>query len=67
MKSLTGIVLLAAWLLVGINSPGRADTTKSHFKVKGDTAVATFQAFDPDNACIENFATVFASDVMEKQ
>jgi hypothetical protein len=66
MKSLTGIVLLAAWLLIGINSPGTADTTKSHFKVKADTAVADFEAFDPDNACIENFVSVVASDGMEK-
>jgi hypothetical protein len=66
MKFWTGIALLAAWLLVGIGAPGGADTTKSHFKIKGDTAVASFQATDPQDPCIESFVSVVASDLMEK-
>jgi hypothetical protein len=66
MKSLTTIALLVAWLLVHIGSLVRADTTKTQFKVKSDTAVATFEAFDPDDACLQYFVTVVASDRMEK-
>jgi hypothetical protein len=66
MKPLTTIVLLAAGLLVQVGSLGRADTTKSHFNVKGDTAVASFVAFDLDDSCIQHFVTVAASDLMEK-
>jgi hypothetical protein len=67
MKLLTGIALLTAWLLVGLSSPGRADTITSHFKVKGDTAIAGFDAADPEDPCIRNSAFVVASDLMEKQ
>jgi hypothetical protein len=34
-ESLAGIVLLAAWLLASIGSPGRADTAKGHLKEAG--------------------------------
>jgi len=43
---------------------GWADTLQ--FKVKGNTALATFQSADPQDPCIENFVTVVASDLMEK-
>ena len=60
------IALLALWLLVGPSLTGWADTTTSHFKVKGDTAVVSFQATDPQEPCLENFVSVVASDLMEK-
>jgi hypothetical protein len=66
MKFWMRIAPLAAWLLVGIGSPGSADTTKSHFKIKGDTAVASFQAIDPQDPCLEYFVSVVTSDRMEK-
>jgi hypothetical protein len=66
MNGWTRIAVVATWLLVNIGVTGWADTTATHIKIKGDTAVATFEAFDPDDACLENFVTVVASDRMEK-
>jgi hypothetical protein len=45
---------------------GRAETTAVRFTMKGNTAVAMSQATDPRDACIENFVSVVASDVMQK-
>jgi hypothetical protein len=66
MNCWTRIALMVTWLLVTPMVTSWADTTASHFQVKGDTAVATFQAFDPNDACLENFVFVAASDRMEK-
>jgi hypothetical protein len=62
MKSFTRIAFFAALLLVGPSVAGWADTTATHFAVKGDTAIAQFQATSPTDACIEFFVSVVASD-----
>jgi hypothetical protein len=62
-----GIALVTAWLFVSPSSPGRADTITLHLKVKGDTAVASFDTTDPEDPCIQSFVSVVASDVIEKQ
>jgi hypothetical protein len=66
MNACTRIALFAALLLVGPTSAGRADTITSHFKVKGDTVTALFQATDPQNPCIEFQVSVVASELMQK-
>jgi hypothetical protein len=66
MNCWTRIALLVTWLLVSIGVTGWADTTATHFTVKGETAVATFQAINPQDPCVQNFPSVFASDRMEK-
>jgi hypothetical protein len=38
----------------------------TNFKLKGNTATAGFQGFDPVEPCIESFAFVGASDTVEK-
>jgi hypothetical protein len=53
-------------LLVGIGVTGWAETTTTHFKINGDTAMASFAASDPDDSCIQNFATVLASDLVQQ-
>ena len=66
MNGWTRIALVVTGLLVNIGVTGWADTTATHFNVKGETAVATFQATNPQDPCIQNFVTVVASDRMEK-
>jgi hypothetical protein len=58
---------LSNMLLVGFGSAARAETTVTQFRVKGDTAVATFDAIDPTNPCIRNFVSAVASDLIEKE
>jgi hypothetical protein len=56
-----------AVLFFAVGSTAWAKTTKTKFQVKGDTAIAVFQATAPDDPCIENFVSVVASELMEKQ
>ena len=58
--------ILAILILVASAITARADTMVSHFKIKGETVVATFQASNPDDPCIQFFVTVVASDLVEK-
>jgi hypothetical protein len=67
MNACARVTLLAVWLLVSLGGTGWADTTAMHFKVKGDTAVAGFEAVDPQDRCIEYTVFVVASDLMEKE
>jgi hypothetical protein len=67
MSSKAFVGTFTAVLFLAVGSTAWAKTIKTKFQVKGDTAMAVFQATDPDDPCIENFATVVASNLMEKQ
>jgi hypothetical protein len=56
----------AALLLVTWAFPSDAKTTASHFDLKGDTAVATFDIVSASDPCLENFVFIFASDEIQK-
>jgi len=58
--------ILATLILVASATTARAETMVSHFKIKGNTVTATFQATAPDDPCIEFFVHVAASDSVEK-
>lgn len=66
MNASARLTLLAVWLLVGLGLTGWGETTATHFKVKGDTALAVFFAADPQDPCIEYVVSVVAADLMEK-
>ena len=54
-------------VLLAINSAvARAETIIENFRLKGDTAFAEFEATDPQNSCLLNFVSVFASDLVQK-
>jgi hypothetical protein len=53
-------------LLLAPASAVFAATSTSNFRLKGNTVTATFEAFDPQDACILNFVSVAASDIVEK-
>jgi len=60
------VAILAALLLVGSANTARAETMVSHFKIKGETIVASFHATNPDDPCVEFFVSVVASDLVER-
>jgi hypothetical protein len=43
-----------------------AATTIENFHLKGNTVTAIFEAFDPQDPCLLNFVSVFASDQIDK-
>ena len=53
-------------LLVAGSAAARAGNVVSTFKVKGNTAIALFDAFDPVDPCLESVVSLAAADVMEK-
>jgi hypothetical protein len=66
MNTSARLVLLTAALLVGFGMAAWADASATHFQVKGDTAIALFEAVDPEDSCIEDTVVVIASETMEK-
>jgi len=57
------LLLAATW---AASSAVIAATTTTNFRLKGDTVVATFEAFDPQDPCLLDFVSVAASDLVEK-
>jgi hypothetical protein len=53
-------------LVVAAPSAADAGNIVSIFKVKGNTALALFDAFDPADPCLESFVSVAAADFLEK-
>jgi hypothetical protein len=56
------LLLAATWTA---NAADAANTVEN-FRLKGNTATALFQAADPLDPCLENVASVVASDTIEK-
>jgi len=53
-------------LLLAPASAVFAATSTTAFRLKGETATATFEAFDPQDSCLLDFVSVTASDIVEK-
>jgi hypothetical protein len=58
--------ILVTLILVESVTTARAETMVSHFKIKGESVVANFQASSPDDSCVGFFVTVVASDLVER-
>ena len=68
---MTPKILWSRWvlispLLIATASAVFAATSTSNFRLKGNTATAIFEAFDPQDPCLLNFVSVFASDQIDK-
>jgi hypothetical protein len=69
LKALDTLLMLTVLVtaFVGLNAhPAVAETSVSHFKIKGETLIASFHAADPNDSCVEFFVTVMASDLVER-
>jgi hypothetical protein len=59
-------VLIPLLLIATASAVFAAATTSSIFRLKGNTAIAIFEAFDPQDPCLLNLVSVFASDQIDK-
>jgi hypothetical protein len=68
---MTSRIRWSRWVLILLlpivaSSAVTAATTSENFRLKGETLMATFEAFDPLDPCLLNFVAVTAADTIEK-